>query len=136
MLYHFSTRRNYHCQPNILFKNNMRHLQGWRSRSDHPTLVRPKMLSFTVKALYFQSSGMTSNYQIEVLFKWSEQFCTPSDPPPLSYAGINFINNHLPVHPRDLYQKFAPTQGPLNPSFAQGGGEICWDSSRGAGICL
>ena len=93
-IYHFSTRRNYHCQPNILFKNNIRHLQGRRSRSDHPTLVGPKMLSFTVKALYFQSSGGTSNYQIEVLSKWSEQFCTPSDPPPLSYAGISFIHNH------------------------------------------
>ena len=46
-------------------------------------LVRPlrpwsdKNLSFTVKALYFQSSGQTNNCQIEVLFKWSDQSCTP-----------------------------------------------------------
>ena len=33
-----------------------------------PTLVAPKIFLFMVKALYFQSSGQTSNCQIEVLF--------------------------------------------------------------------
>ena len=43
-----------------------------------PTLVGPKILSFMVKALYFQSSGRTKNCQIEVLFKRSDQSCSPS----------------------------------------------------------
>ena len=42
------------------------------------TLVGPKIFIFMVKALYFQSSGRTNNCQIEVLFKWSDQSCTPS----------------------------------------------------------
>ena len=37
-------------------------------------------------------------------------------------AGINFIHNHPPTHPRDLPQKFAPTMGLLHPSFCPGGG--------------
>ena len=39
-----------------------------------------------------------------------------------------------PRIPWDLHQKFAPTLGLLHPSFFRGG--ICWDSSRGEGICL
>ena len=46
-----------------------------------PTLVEPKILSFMVKDLYFQSSGRTNNCHIEVLFKWSDQSCTPSAAP-------------------------------------------------------
>ena len=46
-----------------------------------PTLVGPKIFLFMVKALYFQSSGRTNNCQIEVLFKWSDQSCTPSTAP-------------------------------------------------------
>ena len=46
-----------------------------------PTLVGPKIFIFMVKALYFQSSGRTNNCQIEVLFKWSGQSCTPSAAP-------------------------------------------------------
>ena len=42
------------------------------------TLVGPKILSFMVKALYFQGSGRTNNCRIEALFKWSDQSCTPS----------------------------------------------------------
>ena len=34
-----------------------------------PTLVGPKILSFMVKALYFQSYGRTNNCQIEVHFQ-------------------------------------------------------------------
>ena len=59
--------------------------EGRRSRSDQsdlgptsPTLVGQKILSFIVKALYFQSSGRTTNCQIEVLFKWSDQCSPPS----------------------------------------------------------
>ena len=46
-----------------------------------PTLVGPKILSFMVKALYFQSSGQTNNCQIEVLYKWLDQSSTPSATP-------------------------------------------------------
>ena len=46
-----------------------------------PTLVGPKIFLFMVKALYFQSSGRINNCQIEVLFKWSDQSCTPSAAP-------------------------------------------------------
>ena len=46
-----------------------------------PTLVGPKILSFMVKALYFQSSGRTNNCQIEVIYKWSDQSSTPSTIP-------------------------------------------------------
>ena len=55
--------------------------QARRSRSDHSDLGRTKNLSFMVKALYFQGSGRTNNCQIEVLFKWSDQSCTPSGAP-------------------------------------------------------
>ena len=44
----------------------------------YPTLVGPNILSFMVKALYFQSSGRTNNCQTEVLFKWSDQSCIRS----------------------------------------------------------
>ena len=37
-------------------------------------------------------------------------------------AGINFIHNHPPVHPRGLDQKFSSTLGLLHPSFSPGGG--------------
>ena len=43
-------------------------------------------------------------------------------------AGINFIHNYPPAPPG-----FAPNNFP-HPSFCPGAG-ICWDSSRGAGIC-
>ena len=46
-----------------------------------PTLVGPKILSFMVKALYFQSYGRTNNCQIQVLYKWSDQSSTPSATP-------------------------------------------------------
>ena len=57
-------------------------LQDQRSWSDHSDLVGPKILPFMVKTMYFQSSGRTKNCQIEVLFKWSDQSCTPFAPPP------------------------------------------------------
>ena len=41
-------------------------------------MVKPKILSFMVKVLKFHSSGRTNNCQVEVLFKWSDQSCTPS----------------------------------------------------------
>ena len=44
-------------------------------------VVGPKIVSFMVKALYFQSYGRTKNCRIEVLFKWSDQSCTPSAAP-------------------------------------------------------
>ena len=50
-------------------------------RADCPTLVRPKTLSFIIKVLYFQSSGQTNNCQVEVLFKWLDQSCTPFTSP-------------------------------------------------------
>ena len=43
-----------------------------------PTLVGPKILPFMVKALCFQSFGRTDNCQIDALFRWSDQSCTPS----------------------------------------------------------
>ena len=43
-----------------------------------PTLVRPKILPFMVKALCFQSFGRTNNCQIDALFRWSDQSCTSS----------------------------------------------------------
>ena len=52
-----------------------------RAGPTSPTLVGPKIFIFMVKALYFQSSGRTNNCQIEVLFKWSDQSCTPSAAP-------------------------------------------------------
>ena len=36
------------------------------------------MLSFMVKALYFQSSVWTNNCQVEMVFKWLGQSCTAS----------------------------------------------------------
>ena len=53
-----------------------------------PTLVGPKILSFMVKALYLQSSGRINNCQIEILFKWSNQSCTPSTAPE---SGVNIL---------------------------------------------
>ena len=50
-------------------------------------------------------------------------------------TGINFAITIPPRIPGDLHQKFAPTLGLLLVSFCPGGG-ICWNSSRGAGICL
>ena len=55
------------------------------------TLVRPKILLFMVKALYFQSSGQTNKCQIEVLFKWSDQSCTPSPSPELYLSALAFL---------------------------------------------
>ena len=49
-----------------------------------PTLVGPKILLFMVSALYFQSCGRTNNYKIEVLFKWSDESCSPSATPETS----------------------------------------------------
>ena len=52
-------------------------------------------------------------------------------------AGINFIHNQPPP-PRtseNLHQKFTPPWGFCILAFVRGAGN-CWDSSRGAGICL
>ena len=75
---------------------NMQHFKkAWGSKAGNcraggtapttPTLVGPKILSFTVKALHFQTSRRSNNYQFEVLFKWSGQSCTPS-------AGFELID--------------------------------------------
>ena len=58
-------------------------VQSRASRVDPTTLtlVGPKILLFMVNAVYFQNSGQTNNCQIEVLFKWLDQPCTPSPAP-------------------------------------------------------
>ena len=52
-------------------------MQDGRASLTTLTLMGPKSLLFMVKALYFESSGRTNNCHIEVLFKWSDQSCTP-----------------------------------------------------------
>ena len=64
--------------------------------STTPTLIGPKISSFMIKALYFQSSGQTNICQIEVLFKWSEQSCTPSAAPGPSGSGMDHICSLVP----------------------------------------
>ena len=53
-----------------------------------PTLVGPKIFSFIVKALYFQSSGRIDDFRIEVLFKWSDQSHIPSAAPDLGFIKM------------------------------------------------
>ena len=54
-----------------------------------PTLVGPKMLSFMVEALYFQSFGWTNNNcQVEMVFRWLDQSCTASAAPVLLLLRI------------------------------------------------
>ena len=62
------------------------HDENYQSLPGSAELVRPlrpwsdqSLVIFNiVKALYFQSSGRTNNCQIVVLYKWSDQSCTPS----------------------------------------------------------
>ena len=53
---------------------------GDRAGGVWPTTPQ-KLLSSMVKALYFQNSGRPIIFEIEVLFKWSDQSCTPSAAP-------------------------------------------------------
>ena len=55
-----------------------------------PTLVGPKILLCMVNALYIQNYGRTNNSQIELLFKWSDQSCTPS-------AALDSTDSHLTI---------------------------------------
>ena len=51
---------------------------GRWSPSDHSYLGQTKSLVIYGKSPIFLSSGCTSNCQIQVLSKWSDQSCTPS----------------------------------------------------------
>ena len=77
---------------NMQLKYNFRFRAGGAGPTS-PTLVGPKIFIFMVKTLYFQSSGRTNNCQIEVLFKWSDQSCTPSAAPALKNTTIGSSKN-------------------------------------------
>ena len=63
---------------------------------------------WSIKALYFQSSGQANNCQIELLFKWSDQSCTPSTTPKNDLGGLDKIAVTLlqdNVRPQNLQRK-------------------------------
>ena len=52
--------------------------QDWRRRSDHSDLGRTKNYVFYGQSPYFLTFGQTSDSQVEVLLKWSDQSWDPS----------------------------------------------------------
>ena len=60
LLYNFSIRRNHHCQPNIMFKNNRRLLRN--SARDIRLYELESHLQQTILFRYFQRLPTYSNY--------------------------------------------------------------------------
>ena len=62
-----------------------------------------------------------------LLVIWSSMACAEVS---IMQVSISSITTPLPVHPRDLHQKFAPTLG-LHPSFCPGGQGFVGIASEG-----
>ena len=71
-----------------------------------PTLVGPKILLSWSNALYFQNYGRTNNYQIEFLFKWSDQSCTPSAAPAGQFISVPLCSGQSELTSICLFVKF------------------------------
>ena len=69
-------------------------------------------------------------------YRKSGQVAYPSHLVRYLNAGINFIHNHPPAHPRGFAPKISPTLGLLCPRFCPGGGHLLGQIPRGGHLSM